>query len=214
MTPLYADDALVAFDKPAGLLTIPGRRAGEPTLKEEGEKALGRPLWTVHRLDRETSGLVIFALGPEAHRALSMAFERREVEKRYVALVHPAPARDEARLEGPLAPARRGFMRPARPGEKGAIAVTSFRVLRRLAGGRALLEVRPETGRTHQIRLQLAEAGSPIVGEPHYRSSAGVRALPGPRLFLHAAALSLRHPATRARLSLEAPLPAGFEGQL
>ncbi|HUB07256.1 MAG TPA: pseudouridine synthase, partial [Myxococcales bacterium] len=85
MTPLYRDDALVAFDKPAGLLTIAGRRGGEPTLKDEGERLLGARLWTVHRLDRETSGLVIFALSAGTHRALSLAFERREVDKRYLA---------------------------------------------------------------------------------------------------------------------------------
>ncbi|MHB8419627.1 MAG: RluA family pseudouridine synthase [Myxococcales bacterium] len=206
MTVLWQDDAWVVFDKPSGLLTIPGRRAGEDSLKGAGERLLGRALWTVHRLDRETSGVVAFALTAEAHRALCLAFERREVEKRYLALVAPAPRAEEGRLEDALVPARRGFMRLARPGEKGAVAITSYRVRSRIDGGRALLDVRPETGRMHQIRLQLAEAGCPIVGEPHYRFRQ-LHAEPAPRLLLHAWTLTLRHPVSGAPLTLEAPPP-------
>ncbi len=203
---LFRDEAVAAFDKPVGLTTIPGRRPGEPCLRDLAEAALGTRVFIVHRLDRETSGLVLFALSAAAHRALCGAFEHREVDKRYLAWVAPAPAAAEGRLEQRLAPARRGFMRLARPGEAGPVAITAWRRLAPLAEG-ALLEVRPETGRTHQIRLQLAEAGCPIVGEPHYHGPGGLPARAAPRLFLHAFRLALRHPVTGAPLTLEAPPP-------
>lgn len=206
--PLWEDAALAAFAKPAGLLTIPGRREGESCLFALAQQALGQRLFIVHRIDRETSGLVLFARTASAHRTLCLSFERREVEKRYLALVAPPPAAPEGLLEADLVPARRGFMRLGRHGERSVRAVTLYRRLRDAGEGRTLLEVTPRTGRTHQIRLQLAELGSPLVGEPHYRSSAGVRPQEGERLWLHAWRLALAHPMTGAPLALEAPPPS------
>src|SRR5919198_1156468 len=111
---LHEDAHLVAVDKPAGRLVIPGRGAPELTLHDELQAAYGR-LWIVHRLDRGTSGVLVLARSAEAHRALNLAFDRREVEKRYLALVRGAPPA-EARLDVPIAPARRGALRAARPG--------------------------------------------------------------------------------------------------
>lgn len=209
--PLHADAALVAFDKPAGLLTVPGRDANAPSLWRLAEAAGGQRLWAVHRLDRETSGLVLFARTAESHRALSQAFEARHVAKRYLARVSPPPVPAEGTLRGGLVAARRGFMRLARPGEAGQSAETDYQTLE-VRGDEALLDLRPRTGRTHQLRIQLAELGSPIVGEPHYRpmGGPGLHAKAGARLWLHAAGLVIDHPVNGQRLELSAPSPPGL----
>jgi tRNA pseudouridine32 synthase / 23S rRNA pseudouridine746 synthase len=214
---LLEDAHLVAVDKPAGRLVIPGRGAPELALREELEERLGR-LWVVHRLDRGTSGVLVLARTAEAHRALNLSFDRREVEKRYLAIVRGAPP-DEARLDAPIAPARRGRMRPARPGDpRGKEAATRVRVLERYPlrealglPALALVEALPETGRTHQIRVHLAWAGTALAVDPDYGEK-GPLVAAGEVLLsrtpLHAAALGLRHPATGAPLRIEAPLPA------
>ena len=207
---LLADEWLVAVDKPAGLLTIPGRRAEGGSLWRLLEEELGQKLYAVHRLDRDTSGVVVFARSAKSHRALNQAFEHRRVEKHYRARVFPVPIELQATLRSQLVPARRGFMRVARPGEDGQEAITELRSLGVLPSGEAIVDVQPRTGRTHQLRLQLAEMGSPIVGEPHYRKLGGAAPLPGERLWLHALSLKLAHPGTGEPLELVAPLPDGF----
>jgi tRNA pseudouridine32 synthase/23S rRNA pseudouridine746 synthase len=216
---LHLDDHLAAVAKPPGRLVIPGRGPQEQSLRQEVEGRLGR-LWVVHRLDRGTSGLLLFARSAEAHRALNLAFDRREVEKVYLAVVRGAPPA-ELRVEVPIAPARRGRMRPGRPGRAGARpAATAFRVLERLARpeATALVEARPETGRTHQIRVHLAWAGAPLCFDPDYGQRQPIRDASGAvildRTPLHAWRLALRHPATGAPLHLEAPLPADMEALL
>jgi RluA family pseudouridine synthase len=214
---LYCDPQLVAFDKPPGLLTIPGRKAESENVLGQGFRLLAeagisqRKLFTVHRLDRLTSGLVLFALDPESHRELCLQFQRREVDKKYLALVRPAPLAPAGMLVSRVVPARRGFMRQARPGESGLEAVTAYRVLDARRPDGALLELAPRTGRTHQIRLQLADLGCPIVGEPHYHPIGGAPAHTGVRLWLHAWRIEFRHPATGERMALEAPPPGGLE---
>lgn len=215
LTILYQDAHLVAVDKPPGRLVIPGRGPPEPTVQEEAQASLGR-LWVVHRLDRGTSGVLLFARTAAAHRALNLAFDRREVEKRYLALVRGAPA-PEARLDAPIAPARRGRMRPARPGDaRGKPAVTRVRVIEAFPArpplpALALVEALPETGRTHQIRVHLAWAGSALAVDPDYGEEGPLLGAGGEVLLartpLHAAALEVRHPATGAALHLEAALP-------
>lgn len=224
--PLYLDAEVLAFDKPAGLLTIPGRDLLAPSLWRLAEVTIGARLWAVHRLDRETSGVVIFARTAVAHRALSMAFEQRLVQKRYLARVAPRPPSATAELLHRLVPARRGFMRLARDGEGGQLAQTRYRVLA-VSANEALVELLPLTGRTHQLRLQLASMGSPIVGEPHYRAceeahrqvadqpapvstEKGCRESEPSRLWLHAHQLRLAHPLTAVALLIEAPPPTGL----
>jgi tRNA pseudouridine32 synthase/23S rRNA pseudouridine746 synthase len=214
---LHADAALLVVDKPAGRLVIPGRGGDELSLREELEAAHGR-LWVVHRLDRGTTGVLVFARTAEAHRALNLAFDRGEPRKRYVAIVRGEPPA-EACLDAPIAPARRGRMRPGRPGDPRAkAAVTRIRSLetfppRAWAGGAlALVEAAPETGRTHQIRVHLMHAGYPLAVDPDYGDEGPLHG-PGARVLLsrtplHAARLELRHPSTGATLVLEAPLPA------
>jgi len=212
ITILHLDGSLLAVDKPPGRLVIPGRKVGERTLQQELEEAHGR-LWVVHRLDRGTSGVLLFARTAAAHRAVNLAFDRREVDKRYLALVR-GDLPDTLRVEVPLAPARRGRMRPGRPGEAGVRpAATRFHVLERFrrAEVTALVEAAPETGRTHQIRVHLAQAGAPLCLDPDY----GPREFPAGadgapllgRTPLHAASLELVHPRSGERLRLTAPLP-------
>jgi tRNA pseudouridine32 synthase/23S rRNA pseudouridine746 synthase len=219
---LHRDQAVLVVDKPAGWLVIPGRVAGEPSLREALQAEHG-PLWVVHRLDRGTSGVLVFARSAAAHRALNLAFDRGEPEKTYLALVAGLPAGDAWRCEATIAAGRKGRMRPGREGEAGAkAAATAFRVLRRLearAGhpAAALLEARPESGRTHQIRVHLRCAGHPLLIDPDYGEAAplldGAGAPVLARTPLHAARLSLPHP-EGGLLSLEAPLPADLAAAL
>ncbi|HEY6101548.1 MAG TPA: RluA family pseudouridine synthase [Anaeromyxobacter sp.] len=216
VTVLYSDAHLLAVDKPAGRIVIPGRTPGERSLREELEAGHGR-LWVVHRLDRGTSGVLVFARTAEAHRTLNLAFDRGEPEKRYLALVRGAPPA-ELRLDAPIAPARKGRMRAAEPGDpRGKAAATRVRRLEAFAarpwtgGPLALVEALPETGRTHQIRVHLAAAGLPLAVDPDYGERAPLRDGEGRVLLdrtpLHAARLALRHPADGRPLALEAPLP-------
>jgi tRNA pseudouridine32 synthase/23S rRNA pseudouridine746 synthase len=214
---LHRDDHVLAVDKPAGRLVIPGRGTDERSLREELEAVHG-PLWVVHRLDRGTSGVLLFARSAAAHRALNLAFDRGEPRKRYVALVRGEPP-PETRIDVPIAPARRGRMRPARPGDaRGKRAVTVVRLVEQLppaawAGGPlALVEALPETGRTHQIRVHLAAARLPLAVDPDYGDAGPLAGPDGAPLLartpLHAARLEIAHPAHGTPLVVEAPWPA------
>lgn len=215
MRVLHQDPHLLAVDKPAGRLVIPGRGAPERTLREEAEALAGR-VWVVHRLDRGTSGVLLFARTAAAHRALNLAFDRQAVSKRYLAIVRGAPP-PEQRVTAALAPARRGRMRPARPGDpRGKTAATYLRTLEAFPArpplpALALVEAIPETGRTHQVRVHLAVAGSPLAVDPDYGEGDPLRDEAGRVLLdrtpLHAARVELDHPAHGRRLVLEAPLP-------
>jgi tRNA pseudouridine32 synthase/23S rRNA pseudouridine746 synthase len=218
---LLIDAALLAIDKPAGRLVIPGRAGGEPSLREELEALHGR-LWVVHRLDRGTSGVLLFARTAAAHRALNLAFDRGEPRKRYLALVRGSPP-DEQRIDLPIATGRKGRMRPAAAGDpRGKPSATVVRRLetyppRPWSGGPlALVEAFPETGRTHQIRVHLAAAGTPLAIDPDYGAAGPLLGPEGATLLtrtpLHAARLALAHPLTGAAIAIEAPLPPDLAG--
>ncbi len=179
---LYHDDALIALAKPAGRIVIPGRgaAAGELTLRDEVAGALGRPVFVVHRLDRGTSGVLLFAITPEAHRALSMAFERHDVDKRYWGLCR-GTLLGAGEIDRALVPIRGGKVRPARPGEAaGKPSVTGWRALERFGGegSRSFtsLELRPRSGRLHQVRAHLALFGHPLAVDPDYGGGESLRA--------------------------------------
>jgi RluA family pseudouridine synthase len=217
LTLLYCDDAMVAVDKPAGLAVIPapGPAAGA-CLRDRLAAQIGSRTWVVHRLDRDTSGVIVFARTAEAHRALSMAFEHRQVRKAYLAFVAglPSPARGE--IAQPLHEARKGRMRPAAPGEPGAMEARTEYAVRQAwrQGSRvvALVDARPHTGRHHQIRVHLRSAGTPILHDPIYgRAVPGVVAGDAPpiaRLALHASSLTVPHPGSGRAFTIDAPLAA------
>lgn len=206
---LLEDAALVAVAKPAGVPVIPGRVPGGPVaLRQALEAARGEPLWVVHRIDQDTSGVVVFARSADSHRALCAAFEARTVGKRYLAFAF-GDLPGARTVDLPLHEARRGKARPAAPGEAGGKpARTDLTALARWRLGAdvvTLVEARPVTGRHHQIRVHLRALEAPIVGDPLYgkRTLRGAFAgAPPLRLALHAARLELP-----GRPPIEAPLP-------
>jgi 23S rRNA (cytosine1962-C5)-methyltransferase len=201
---VHADDAILVVDKPAG---VPSQ-AADPERPDDVVTRLrahlgGAYLGVHQRLDRDTSGLLVFARRKEANAALAEQFEGRSVQKTYLACVEGWPrGRDRAALRDSLAEGRDGAMRVVPPRSRGAReAVTRVSVVGRSAG-RAMLELSLETGRTHQARVQLAHAGAPIAGDSLY---GGARA---PRLLLHASGLSFVHPTGGKRVHFASPAPA------
>lgn len=221
---VYEDDRLLVVDKPAGLVThpAPGHPTGTlvnallahaPGMDEESDNPQ-RP-GIVHRLDKDTSGLIVIAKDAATHTALAAQMKEHAMVKRYIALVegHVDPAQGE--IEAPIGRDPRQRMRMAIVSETrgGRAARTRFRTLQALPG-RTLLEVQLETGRTHQIRVHLAAIHHPVVGDPVYGRPQPPKP---PRQFLHAAHLEFRHPWTGEWLVFDAPLPddlATFLAQL
>ena len=213
MVVLHEDDALVAVAKPAGLAVIP-ERDGDPaaSLRHRLEAARGEPLWVVHRIDKDTSGVVVLARSAAAHRWLNDAFAQRRVAKRYLAFA--AGDLPGARtVDLALVEARRGKARPAGPGEPGKPSRTEFEAQarwRRGADAVTLVEARPLTGRHHQIRVHLRSLEAPILFDPAYgkRTLRGMLdGAPCARLALHAAGLRVPRP-DGSVLAIEAPLAA------
>jgi 23S rRNA pseudouridine1911/1915/1917 synthase len=205
---VYEDEHLLVVDKPAGLVVHPGAGRATGTLvhglvgRAAGGDAETRP-GIVHRLDRDTSGLLVVAKSEEAFRGLRRLMRRREVERSYVALVRGLPRSRRGRIEAPVGRDRREPTRQSLDSDSPREAVTHFE-LRELLPAHALLDVRLETGRMHQIRVHLAAIGLPVSGDPVY----GVkRDLGLERQFLHAAGLAFDHPVTGTRLEVESPLP-------
>jgi 23S rRNA pseudouridine1911/1915/1917 synthase len=202
---VHEDDAIVVIVKPAGLLTIATERERERTayrLLWDYLAARGARPFIVHRLDRETSGLLVFAKSEAAKRALQAQFESRSVERVYRTLVEGRPPRERGTLESRLAEDR---MLRVRSGERGRVAITHYRVLAARRAG-TLLELSLGTGRRHQIRVQLAEAGWPIVGDVTH---GGPRSARG-RMCLHATRLAFVHPTTGMRVAFESAAPADW----
>ncbi len=218
---LYEDGELVVVDKPAGLVVhpAPGHPGGtlvNALLHHCGDLAgIGGVLrpGIVHRLDRGTSGVIVAAKTDRAHGHLAAQFRDHSIERLYAALVRGVPGREEGFVDRAIGRHPRDRKRMSVRREGGREARTAWRVRRRFpASGASWLEVRPATGRTHQIRVHLATAGLPIVGDPVYgRPGRGPRWLARPGL--HAAVLGFRHPDGR-RLRFEAPLPPDLAGLL
>ena len=219
---LHEDEDVVAADKPAGEPVIAAR--GEPKqacLQERLERELGQRLFVVHRIDKDVSGVVLFARNAQAHRALSLSFEHRQVRKTYLAFVSGLLAPLHGRLDVPLHSARKGKTRPARPGERGQqSAATDYATRRvwRLGGDTAsLVEAHPVTGRHHQIRVHLRSADTPILFDPLYGRGLTPDALkqaPCVRLALHARRIEVPAPRGSGQLLVEAPLAADLDALL
>jgi len=201
---LYEDENILAVNKPEGLVAVPERRRLEPSLLEMLCAQRAEKLYIVHRIDRETSGVIVFARNADAHRELNRQFEDRSIEKMYLALVHGVVGDDRGEIDRPLR--QFGSGRVAADDQRGKASITEYRVLERFEAF-TLLDVRPHTGRRHQIRVHLYSIGHPVVGDPLY----GDKNLQSShsRLMLHAHRLSLHQPSGR-RLMLEAPIPASF----
>jgi 23S rRNA pseudouridine1911/1915/1917 synthase len=218
---LYEDDDLVVVDKPAGLLavpTVPGAPEDTALARLQDYVARLRPrrpyVGVVHRLDRDTSGALAFALAPPVRAALRDLFRAHRMERTYAALVEGVPPGDEGRVDLAIHDAYEGGRRRlARPGEPSHEARTRWRVLERLPAG-ALLEIELETGRQHQIRLHLAHLGLPILGDVVYGRSGRRRLIAVPRQMLHARRLAFTHPTTGAAVTAESPLPDDFRKAL
>lgn len=190
--PLHLDDALVVVDKPAGLPSVPGRGPGLQDCMAARVQASLADALVVHRLDMATSGLLLFARGKAMQRALSVAFARRLVHKRYVAVVAGEMAEDAGEIDLPLIADW-----PRRPLQKvdhatGKPSQTRYRVIDR-GEGRTRVALEPVTGRSHQLRVHLLAIGHPIVGDALYAPPD--IAARSPRLLLHASELALDHPA-------------------
>ena len=221
---LYEDDAIVAVDKPAGLPVHPTARYLRNTLTAVLEERYPKQVVHLcHRLDKETSGVIVAARSVELEVRLKAAFAGRDVKKRYLAITHGAPKDDSFVIDAPLALAGHevGVLMAVTPLDRGGLpSRTRVRVIERFADF-SLLECMPETGRQHQIRVHLAHVGTPIVGDKLYAHSPDVfvasledkltdamRAeLMLERHALHAAGIQFDHPSSGAPLSIEAPLP-------
>jgi len=251
---VYEDDDLAVINKPAGMMVHAGAGASDARTNEDRRNrgtlvnallhhfanlsAVGgemRP-GIVHRLDKETSGLIVVAKNDEAHRKLGSQFARREVKKTYTALVHGWVKKDQGTIAASISRDRIRRTRMTTRMAGGREAVSHYQVVRRIEsvfGKFTLLEVRIDTGRTHQIRVHMASLGHPVVGDklygapselrqqPHFagkskRAGRGgtVDALSLPRNFLHAEKLELAHPRTGKKVALQSPLPADLQAFL
>lgn len=203
LTLLYTDHHLLVVDKPAGLLSVPGK--GEhlsDCLLARVQAAFPEAL-LVHRLDRDTSGVMIFALSPMAQRHLGLQFEKRQTKKVYYARAWGELAEKTGRIDLPII-----VDWPNRPLQKidhqnGRQAITDWRVVRH-EDGTTRLRLYPQTGRSHQLRLHMREIGHPILGDPFYATGP---ARDFPRLMLHAESLRLRHPEGGEGMNFSAPRP-------
>jgi len=227
LTILFEDRDLIVLDKPAGLVVhpAPGNLGGtlvNAVLAHAGEELSGiggeaRP-GIVHRLDKDTSGVMVVAKSERAHTALSAAFASRDLDRAYLALVWGLPAGAAGEIEAPIGRHPTDRKRMAVVARGGKAALTRWRLERGFAAAAALLRCQLATGRTHQIRVHLAHAGHPLVGDPVYlrRTPSAARLLPEaareallafPRQALHAESLGFRHPVTGQALSFQAAMP-------
>jgi len=234
---LYVDDAIAVINKPPGMVVHPAKGNWRGTLagalkwhlQQEGSglSTSGGPTrpGIVHRLDRDTSGVIVVARSDVAHQVVASQFEQRTVEKTYLAITQGQPEFDRDEIDRPIGihPYQREKMAIRAGHSTSRNAVTRFEVLERFRGA-ALVRVQPKTGRTHQIRVHLAAIGCPVLADALYSGRAEIE----PRLFggprdaapvlsrqaLHAASLSLDHPASGQRQTFTAPLPADMEATL
>jgi RluA family pseudouridine synthase len=224
---LYQDDDLIAFDKPSGLLIAPDRwDKKQENLMDMIHQNIGADIFNVHRIDRETSGIVLCAKNKTSLDYLTGQFQARSVQKRYLAIVLGSPLSDEMTIDLPIMedPSNPGVMmakkKLGKPAETKICVITRWR-------GYSLLEAFPITGRTHQIRVHLKAIGCPVVGDPVYSDGRGLflseikraykqkeeeteRPLLG-RLALHAEKIEIRHPKSKEMIAIKSPIPKQFE---
>lgn len=204
---LYEDDHIIVFDKPTGLLVIPTPKSEQKTLvnivnRQYASEADSPKLHPCHRIDRETSGAVIFAKGKKYQKLMMDLFKERAIEKKYIALIHGKLPAKQGQFRRPVKDIhQRKFKKrlPATP------AITSYKVLK-IRNDFSIVEVRPVTGRTNQIRIHFSQAKHPIVGDRKY-AFARDYSLKFRRTALHAAELKWTHPVSRATIYVQSNLP-------
>jgi len=199
---IHLDDQILAINKPSGLLSVPGKAMEHRDCLETRVKAAYPDALLVHRLDMDTSGVIVFGIGKAAQRHISSQFQKRQLEKTYVARVRGCVVDDTGRVDLPLI-----VDWPNRPLQmvdhtRGKPSVTDWMVLAR-EDGATRMELRPKTGRSHQLRVHMLELGHPILGDRFYGNAEVVAA--ADRLQLHAQILRMRHPDGGAWLTLQAP---------
>lgn len=220
---LYEDAHVLAINKPPGILCHPGKTLTDDTLASGlihhiyGDEPGPHNPGIVHRLDYDTSGVMVVAKTPEAHTEMSQQFEKRTVRKEYLALVRGAIRRRFGQIAAPIGyhTGRYGLMSVAADAAQARPALSAYEVRERFAA-HTLVSVVPKTGRRHQIRVHFESIGHPLIGEKHYRGGLSPDPLEEimPRLALHAWKLSLIHPVSRRPLDLTAELPADFAAAL
>ena len=225
LTIVFEDEHLLVVDKPAGLVVHPAAGNFDGTLvnallhhcagKLSGIGGVARP-GIVHRIDKDTSGLLVVAKTDVAHEALAKQFEAHSIGRRYLAIVNGVPTASEGKIDAPLArsPANRKKIAIVE-GARGKRAVTHWK-RRQILRGAALIECRLETGRTHQVRVHMASIGHPLVGDPVYGRSGKTHGkllneLQFRRQALHATELEFVHPVTKHRLSFTSPMPPDMQ---
>jgi tRNA pseudouridine32 synthase/23S rRNA pseudouridine746 synthase len=199
---IHEDDHIIVVDKPHGLLSVPGRGEHLSDCLLTRLEAMRAEVLLCHRLDSDTSGIMVFALTKEAQRKMGRMFEAKRVTKRYVARVHGEVAEEKGTVDLPLI-----VDWPNRPlqhvnWERGKKAVTDWR-REAVEGGTTRMRLMPRTGRSHQLRVHMREIGHPILGDPFYSSHAEA----WPRMMLHAEGLKFEHPIDGRVMRLEAPCP-------
>jgi len=199
---VYEDDWLCVVDKPAGLVVIPTPRHEQRTLtsilnEDLKEKGISYRLHPCHRLDRETSGLIIYAKGKSTQQKMMLEFKQRKIKKTYVAFIAGAPSRNEGQINLPI---------------DGQEAITKYKTIEKIKDF-AVVEVYPLTGRTNQIRIHFKHIGHPILGERKYAFRRDFK-IKAKRLCLHAKALSFTHPMTGAPIHVHLPLAADMQSFL
>jgi 23S rRNA pseudouridine1911/1915/1917 synthase len=217
---VHEDSSVVVIDKPVGISSVPYDEKETNTAmdlirdawRRMGRPATSTPLHVVHRIDKDTSGLIVFAKTKPAEKGLQAQFRAHTVERTYLCVAHGDVR--AARIESSLVEDRGDGLRgSARHAGQGKRAVTHVKPLERIGRSATLCEVKLETGKTHQIRIHMAERGHPLVGERVYvrdYTRDGTEPLASPRLLLHAATLGFEHPVTGKMLSFESPLPPDF----
>ena len=210
----YEDEHLLVIDKGAGVVVHPARGHREGTLSQMLAPAIagGDPerAGIVHRLDRDTSGLLVVSRTDEAHRALQLALAERRIEREYLALVEGRPPARTGTVDAPIGRDPRVRTRMAVGGAHPRAARTHFTLERAFADA-SLLRLRLETGRTHQIRVHMQAIGHPVYGDPEY-GTAGLLGLE--RQFLHSSRLAFTHPFTGERIDVQSPLPEDLASAL
>jgi 23S rRNA pseudouridine1911/1915/1917 synthase len=220
---LYEDDALIVIDKPAGLVVHPAAGNPDRTLVNAlihhcGDSLAGiggvRRPGIVHRLDKDTSGVMVAAKTDLTHRGLVAQFQARTVERAYGALVWGLPGKLKDRIEGNIGRNPRNRKKMAVVARGGRTAATRYQLVRAFGNTAAQLECRLESGRTHQIRVHLAHIGHPVIGDPLYGGRRGRASPLGtlPHQALHAFLLGFNHPKTGEKMRFEAPFPPYFNG--